>query len=191
MFNSEVKITNYFNQVTNTLKNIDKSKINQFVNLLLETYENENTIFVFGNGGSGATASHFCADLIMGVSYNLNKKFKAICLNDNVPNLSAVANDYSYENIFVGPLKNFLKKGDLVVGISGSGNSLNVIKAIDYANDMGVKTVAFCGYEGGIIKKKTHLSIHVNINDMEVSEDIHLIVSHCVKQILAERIKTI
>ena len=163
--------------------------IDQFVHLLLDTYHNERTIFVFGNGGSAATASHFCGDLIKGVSYGLKKRFRAVCLSDNLPALMAIANDISYDDIFVEQLKNFLKKEDLVIGISGSGNSANVIKALEYAKDNGAKTIAICGYKGGKIKEIADLAIHANINDMEVSEDIHhLILTHCVKRLITKKL---
>ncbi len=181
----KVEIKNYLTSVNDTLNNINIEHIDQFVRLLLETYHNERNIYVFGNGGSAATASHFCGDLIKGVSYGLDKRFKATCLSDNLPALMAIANDISYDDIFIEQLKNFLKKDDLVIGISGSGNSANVVKAMDYANSMGAKTIAICGYKGGKIKDIAHLSIHATINDMEVAEDIHhLVLNHCVKRLV-------
>ncbi len=181
----EEHVDNYFSGVYSALKNLDKGNVNSFVKMLLEAYERERTIYVFGNGGSGATASHFCGDLIKGVSYGLKKRFKVICLNDNTPAMMAIANDISYDDIFVEQLKNFLQKEDLVIGISGSGNSLNVVKALEYARETGAKTVAICGYKGGKIKEIADLAIHAEIDDMEISEDIHnLVIIHSVKRIL-------
>lgn len=180
----EPKIDRYFGMITDTLNGINKKNIAEFIDLLLETYNNNGTIFIFGNGGSGTNASHFCGDFVKGVSYGMDKRFKVICLNDNVPSLTAIANDISYEDIFVEQLKNFVKKEDLVIGISGSGNSVNVIKAIEYANSIGAKTIALCGFDGGRVKKLSTLAIHANINNMEISEDIHLIIIHCVKSIM-------
>ncbi len=181
----KIEIKNYLTSVNDTLNNISIEHIDQFVRLLLDTYHNERNIYVFGNGGSASTASHFCGDLIKGVSYGLNKRFKATCLSDNLPALMAIANDISYDDIFVEQLKNFVKKDDLVIGISGSGNSANVVKAMEYANSIGAKTVAICGYKGGKIKDLAHLSIHASINDMEVAEDIHhLVLNHCVKRLV-------
>ena len=178
----------YLNNVIETLKNLDMDKMVQFANLLIETYEKEKTVFLFGNGGSAATASHLCGDMVKGLSYGMEKRFKAICLSDNTSSLMAIANDISYEDVFVEQLKNFVKKDDLVIGISGSGNSMNVVKAMEYANKIGANTVALCGYDGGKIKKIAHIAIHADINDMEVSEDIHVVVAHCIKRIVAQKL---
>ena len=185
----EKDINNYFNSVNETLNRLDKSHVNSFVSLLLDAYHNRRNIYVFGNGGSSATASHFCGDLIKGVSYGLDKRFKAICLSDNVSSMMAIANDVSYDDIFVEQLKNFLQKDDLVVGISGSGNSKNVVKALEYAKENGAKTVAICGYKGGKIKEISDLAIHAEVNDMEISEDIHnLVLIHTVKRMLTNEL---
>ncbi len=186
----ELEIKQYLTTISNTLEDLDKSKVATFVKQLLEVYNQEKTIYVFGNGGSGATASHFCGDLVKGVSYGLEKRFKAICLNDNMPAMMSIANDISYDDIFIEQLKNFMQKGDLVVGISGSGNSVNVVKALEYAKEKGVKTAAICGYKGGKIKEIADISIHVEVPDMEVSEDIHnLIMIHCVKRVLTNELE--
>jgi len=182
-------IEDYFTKNIDAINRIDKNLIIQFVDLLLNAYNNKKTIFIFGNGGSAATASHFCGDLIKGVSFGLKKRFKVICLNDNIPAVLAIANDLSYQDVFVEQLKNFLEEGDLVIGISGSGNSMNVVKAIEYANSVGANTVALCGFDGGKIKNIAKLSVHAEINDMEIVEDVHLTVLHCIKQILISLIK--
>jgi rfaE bifunctional protein kinase chain/domain len=182
-------IHKYLTGVNNTLSNIDRKNISKFVEMLLEAYNNDKTIYVFGNGGSAATASHFCGDLVMGVSHGLDKRFKVVCLNDNIPSLMAIANDMSYDAIFVEQLKNFLNPGDLVVGISGSGNSINVIKGLEYANLIGGKTVAICGFKGGKIKEIAQLAVHAETDDMEITEDAHnLVIIHCVKRILCKEL---
>lgn len=185
----KTEIKQYLQSVNETISNINLENIERLVNLLMETYQKERTIYAFGNGGSAATASHFCGDLIKGVSYGLNKRFRAVCLNENLPALMAIANDSSYDDIFVEQLKNFLQEGDLVIGISGSGNSLNIIKALEYANKTGAKTVAICGFKGGKSKDIADLSIHAEISDMEISEDVHhLILTHCIKRILTNEL---
>ena len=172
-----------------SINNVNKSNIKTFVEMLIEVYNNDKNIYIFGNGGSAATASHFCGDLVKGVSYGLHKRFRAICLNDNMPALMAIANDISYDHIFIEQLKNFLNSDDIVIGISGSGNSVNVVTALEYAKNKGAKTVAICGYSGGKIKEIADLSIHAEINDMEISEDIHnLIATHCVKRMLTKEL---
>ena len=163
----------------------------QCAKMLMGVYENNGTTFVFGNGGSAANASHICGDLIKGVSYGLEKRFKIICLNDNIPALMAIANDISYDDMFLEQIKNFIGENDLVIGISGSGKSANVLRAMEYANSVAAKTVAFCGYDGGDIKNIAHLAIHADINNMEVVEDIHTIIMHCLKTILKKQISVI
>lgn len=185
----EEEIQDYFTSVNTALKNLDRSSISRFAKILLEAYNHEKTIYVFGNGGSAATASHFCGDLVKGVSYGLEKRFKVICLNDNTPVMMAIANDISYDDIFIEQLKNFLRKDDVVIGISGSGNSTNIVKALEYAQNAGAKTVAICGYKGGKIKEIADLSIHAEVDDMEISEDIHnLVITHCVKRLLTKEL---
>ena len=186
----EYDIEEYFSAVNSTLKNLNKEDITAFVQLLMDTYHKGNTIYMFGNRGSAATASHFCGDLVKGVSYGMERRFKAVCLNDNIPSMMAIANDASYDDIFVEPLKNFLRSDDLVIGISGSGNSANVVKALEYAKSKNARTVALCGYTGGKIKELADIAIHSPIEDMEVSEDVHnLVIVHCVKRMLSKELK--
>ena len=109
---------------------------------------------------------------------NQDKKFKFICLNDNIPSLMAYANDLSFEDIFVEQLKNFYQKGDIVIGISGSGNSMNVLKAIDYANENGGVTVGLTGYSGGKLIEMAQHNVHIPIDDMQIVEDLHMVLDH-------------
>jgi D-sedoheptulose 7-phosphate isomerase len=187
MKNSE--FTNYFSRLSETLKKLDIQVIDQFVEALLLARDNENTVFIFGNGGSAATASHVTGDFLKGISFGLDKRFRVMCLSDNTAGIMAISNDLGYEEIFVEQLKVFLKKDDLVIGISGSGNSANVVKAMEYAGKQGAKTIAMCGFKGGKIKELADLVIHVPINDMEITEDIHIILFHAVKQTLNKRLK--
>lgn len=181
--------TEYFEKVSATLKIVDINAISKVAELLLRARENGNGIFIFGNGGSGATASHVTGDFLKGISYGLDKRFRVQCLNDNIAGLMAISNDLSYEEIFIEQLRSFLKRDDVVIGISGSGNSVNVVKAMDFAKSAGARTVAFCGYKGGKIKDIAEFVIHVPISDMEVTEDIHIIVFHALKQILMKELK--
>lgn len=181
--------TSYFEKVSHTLQKIDMDSMNMAVEAMLRCYENGGTMFIFGNGGSGATASHVAGDFIKGISYGLEKRFKIICLNDNMPGLSAISNDLSYNEVFIEPLKNFLSDKDLVIGISGSGNSENVVKALQYAKDHNAETIAFCGFNGGKISKIADIQVHAPIADMEVTEDIHLVIFHAVKQQLMHHLK--
>lgn len=172
----------YFTLVSATLEKLDQNTLSSLEKMLLDAYHVGGTIYIFGNGGSGATASHIAGDFIKGASYGLEKRFRFICLNDNNASMMAIANDISYDDIFVEPLKNFAKPGDLVIGISGSGNSENVVKALEYAEQKNIKSVAMCGFKGGKIKAIANLAIHADVMNMEVTEDIHLIVFHSIKQ---------
>ena len=181
-------VSDYLQRVQETLPKLDMGRIGVLLDLLVQTYEAGGTIYIFGNAGSGATASHVCGDFIKGISYGLTKRFKMMCLNDNLTAVMAIANDSSYDDIFVEQLINFLGKNDLVIGISGSGNSKNVVKALAYANEHGTKTVAFCGYTGGKIKDMATVAIHVPVMDMEISESVHMMIFHSVKQALMKRL---
>lgn len=180
------KINEYLEKVKKTLDNMDRSEIETFLNVLVNAKDNDKTIFIMGNGGSASTASHFCCDFNKSLSYGKGKRFKFICLNDNVPTMMAYSNDLSYDDIFVEPLKNFFNEGDLVIGISGSGNSKNVLKAIEYANENGGITVGITGYNGGKLREISKHSVNTNINDMQISEDVHMILDHLCSSILCK-----
>ncbi len=177
-------IKDYFELVKSTLDNLDILSLEQFTDSIINVQKKGGTIYIFGNGGSGANASHFTGDLVKGVSYSSERGFKTICLNDNISSMMAYANDISYSEIFIAQLKVFLNDNDLVVGISGSGNSENIVKALEYAKSRNVKTVAICGYNGGRIKDIANIVLHADVNNMEVVEDIHLIIFHCTKTII-------
>jgi D-sedoheptulose 7-phosphate isomerase len=154
----------------------------------MKSYAEERNIFVMGNGGSGATASHWAGDVNKGCSLHLEKKFKMICLNDNIPMMMAYANDISYDDIFVEPMKNFYRPGDLAIGISGSGNSKNVLKAIEYANKNQGRTVGLCGYEGGKLHDMVDIPLLARVNDMQKIEDVHMIVVHISMQAISKKL---
>jgi len=171
-------IINYIEKLTKSLNSISIKEIEKVAEVLLDAYENEKKIFICGNGGSASTASHFACDLNKGVRVNHDKKFKIISLCDNIPIITAYSNDLSYEDIFLEQLKNFYQKGDIIIGISGSGNSENVLKALDFVNSNNGISIGFTGFNGGKLKQITHYSINSNTDDMQISEDIHLILTH-------------
>ncbi|MBW1696682.1 MAG: SIS domain-containing protein [Deltaproteobacteria bacterium] len=154
------------------------------VSSLLDAYHNQAAIFVMGNGGSAATASHFATDINKGCCWDLDKKFKMICLNDNISTLMAWANDMTYDAVFVQQMKNFFTQGDLVIGISGSGNSENVLNAIRYAKKNGGLTIGLSGFNGGNLAKLVDISLVTEAEDMQKVEDVHLIVVHMIMQAL-------
>ena len=182
-------LSNYCTGLSKTLESVSPERFEEFVHLLENAYQEGRQVFLMGNGGSGSTASHFASDLNKGVSYGRQKRFRAISLNDNLPTLTAYANDVSFEDIFVEQLRNFLRPGDVVVGISGSGNSPNVLKAIAYANSLGAHTVGLCGFQGGKLAGLVRTPILAPVYDMQKAEDIHMILLHVVMQVLGARLQ--
>ena len=177
-------IAAYFEREKKVLDAIDKAALSQVMNILEEARLDGRQIFIMGNGGSGATASHYCCDFNKGISIHKDKRYRMICLNDNIPTMMAYANDVGYENVFVGPLENFFRPGDVVIGISGSGNSENVVRAIQWAKEHGAITIAFTGYNGGKLKQIADYGVHVPVDDMQITEDLHMTLDHCMMKIL-------
>jgi D-sedoheptulose 7-phosphate isomerase len=173
-------IAGYLGRLRAVLAGLDVDEIDRFVQVLADARDEGRTLYLCGNGGSGATASHVTGDLMKGASYGMPKRFRAICLNDNAATLLAYANDVSYDDVFVEPLKNWLRPGDVVIGLSGSGNSRNVLKAIDHANENGGITVGLCGYPDGQLEKRAQVVVHPRVHDMQLAEDVHLILGHIV-----------
>jgi D-sedoheptulose 7-phosphate isomerase len=178
----------YIDLVKSTLDALDPKALDALVEAFHTTYEKGGNIYTMGNGGSGASASHAAGDFLKGASYGLDKRFKMICLNDNLPSMMAIANDIGWESIFVEPLKNFLSEDDLVIGISGSGNSKNVVNALDYANANGATTVAMSGFKGGKISQIASINVHAPVMDMEVTEDVHMVIFNIVKKQMMARL---
>ena len=177
------QIKEYINLEIETLKNLNIDAINDAMNLIYDTYEKEGTIYVFGNGGSSATASHYQNDFNKGISEYIEKKFKFLCLNDNVPTVMAIANDIGFEEIFRFQLKNKLKKHDIILAISGSGNSKNVLNAVEYAKSCGNKIIGMTGYNGGKLLELSDVSLNAPVMSMQVTEDIHMIYAHLIMSI--------
>ena len=178
----------YIDLVKSTLDALDPNALDALVEAFHTTYEKGGNIYTMGNGGSGASASHAAGDFLKGASYGLDKRFKMICLNDNLPSMMAIANDIGWESIFVEPLKNFLSEDDLVIGISGSGNSKNVVNALEYANANGATTVAMSGFKGGKISQIASINVHSPVMDMEVTEDVHMVIFNIVKKQMMARL---
>lgn len=178
-------LSHYLKQELEILQQLDLNSINQVMNVLEEARLENRKIFICGNGGSAATASHFCCDFNKGISETQESKYNFECLNDNIPTMLAVANDIGYDEVFRFPLKNKMNSNDVFIGISGSGNSKNVINAMEYANEIGGTTIAFVGYSGGRLKEIADYTIHVNINNMQITEDVHMILDHLMMYVLA------
>lgn len=171
-------IREYLEMEIKTLEALDVDMIDRGMREIEAAYRREGTIYIFGNGGSGSTASHYTNDFNKGLSENLEKKFRFVCLNENIPTVLAVANDFGYDEVFRYQLRGRLRPGDLVIGISGSGNSPNVVNAIEYAKDQGVRTLGIVGYDGGKLKRLVDVPLHVPVMNMQLSEDVHMIFDH-------------
>jgi D-sedoheptulose 7-phosphate isomerase len=183
--------TQYVDYIFDSTKNVETAQIEKFIDLLFTAYKEEKTIFVIGNGGSAANASHLAQDLAKGTRAGIDypKRIKAISLTDNVAFITALGNDDGYETVFEQQLRTFAKPGDLVIAISGSGNSPNIVKAIDWANANQMTTIGITGFNGGKLKKMNTYSLHVELNDMCTAESIHSIILHYVIIELQKRIK--
>ena len=173
--NVNTMIDTYFDLITESLGKINKKDIKTVAQLIRFC---QGQVFVFGNGGSAATASHFAQDMSKILDY------KFICLNDSVPSLTAYANDVDYNSVFKLQLSKLVRPGDLVIGISCSGNSQNVIDAIIYAKHFGYLAIGFTGFDGGSVKELAEHNIHVPSRDMQVCEDCHMIIIHTILKLL-------
>lgn len=182
---------NYKKTITNIMDTLDVSEIEKLIELLLEAYVNDKFVFVIGNGGSAANASHFAQDLAKGTRSRQDqpKRIKALSLTDNLPFITAQGNDEGYDSIFEQQLRTFASAGDLLLAISGSGNSPNIINAIQWANNEGLTTIGITGFNGGKLKEIAHHSVNVVLNDMCTSESMHSIIFHYIILELRERLK--
>ena len=180
----KAKLAAYLEEEIRVIKSLDMNVINDVMNVMENARISGHRIFICGNGGSAATASHFCCDFNKGVSEHQERKYDLECLSDNVPTMMAVANDIGYEEIFRFPLKNKMKAGDVFIGISGSGNSQNVVNAMEYAKSIGGTTIAIVGYSGGKLKEIADHCIHVNVHNMQIAEDVHMILDHLMMYVL-------
>ncbi len=179
----KAEIAKYIETEIGVLRSLDVNALNDVLNLLERTLESENMIYIMGNGGSAATASHFQNDFNKGVSEYTEKKFRFLCLNDNVPTVMAVANDIGYDEIFRFQLRGKLRPGDVVIGISGSGNSKNVLNAVEYAKECGNTVVGITGFGGGKLRELADYSLHVPVNSMQITEDVHMVFDHLMMSI--------
>lgn len=174
---------NYISYLKATLDKISLDDIQKIADTILDAYKNDNTVFILGNGGAASTASHMACDLGKGTLknvYNPNeKRLKVISLTDNVATMTAFANDLSYDDMFSQQLHNLIKPKDVLIGISGSGNTPNIIKALMYAKNQGATTIGLLGYNtGGKAKAFVDLDITIQSNSYGIIEDLHLMLNH-------------
>jgi D-sedoheptulose 7-phosphate isomerase len=179
----------YFTELKKTLEEIPMDKVERIVQMIYEAYFNNKYVFIMGNGGSASTASHFACDLGKGTICEGKPRFRVMSLNDNMPLITALSNDFGYDRVFVEQLMNLVNPGDLVISITGSGNSPNVLKAVEYAKKQGAKTIGLIGFGGG--KLQTMVDEHITVSNGNYGqvEDIHLILSHAISQYFKDMIE--
>jgi D-sedoheptulose 7-phosphate isomerase len=172
----------YLERVCEEIRRLDRRQVEALSDLIDQRWRDGRFVFIIGNGGSGANASHLCEDLAKCTlrDFHGQRRLKVLSLTDNSPWITAVANDIGYDAVFVEPLKNLAGPGDLLVAISGSGNSPNVLRAVEWANANGLETVGVTGFDGGRLKRLAHHALHAEVDDMGVVESLHQVVFHWV-----------
>ena len=178
----------YFRALTDVIARMPLSVINGIVDVILGAYHERRTVFLYGNGGSAALASHCACDLGKGTSNGDERRLRVVSLTDNVPLITAWANDSAYEHIFVEQLRNLLRPDDISFAISASGNSPNVVNALQYSRDAGAKNIGITGFGGGRMTALCDLCLVVPSDNMQLVEDLHLSVSHSVFTSVRHRI---
>lgn len=194
MLGESLGIRDYFSRLCDELKRLDVAELEGFSEAIFEAWLHRRSVFVCGNGGSAATASHLAQDLAKGVIREQDlrsfavPRFKALSLTANISWLTALGNDLGYDQVFVQQLANFAQAGDVLIAISGSGNSPNIVTAVSWANDHGLVTLGMTGFDGGRLRKIQQKGVHVALDDMEMVESIHSCVCHWVVDNLRARI---
>lgn len=181
-------VDTYLSELETAIASLSRDGIRAIVDALMGVWEGSGTAYLIGNGGSASTASHMMNDLMKFTSIEGCKRFRAVALTDNVPLMTALGNDVDFEDIFVEPLKNLLEPSDAVVALSGSGNSPNVLKAIDYANSVGAVTIGLCGSPGGRLSMMAQHVLRIPAERIAQQEDGHLILNHVIASAMRERI---
>jgi len=180
-------LENYKTRLNILLNLIEIDVLEQVVTCMINAFKNGNIVYVVGNGGSAATASHMQADFSFFVRYFTKFRPRMIALTDNVPLMTAIGNDNAFEDIFVEQMKGHFSKGDVLISISASGNSANVVKAAELANELGGTSIAFVGFQGGILKEVSKITMHTPNpkGDYGPIEDLHMILGHLIVNYLS------
>jgi D-sedoheptulose 7-phosphate isomerase len=171
-------LNTYLQEVAQTLSQLPRQPLDRIAEALWETYERDGTILICGNGGSAASASHFACDLAKLTISGDSRRVRALALTDNIPLITAWSNDQAYADVFVEQLIGLYRPGDLLFAISGSGNSPNVLRAVEWANDRGAPTIGLTGFDGGKLARLARLGLHVDNHSMPQVEDIHITICH-------------
>jgi D-sedoheptulose 7-phosphate isomerase len=194
MLGTKLNPTQFLDRVGEELKKIDPAQVQSLADAIYGCYEKRATVFVIGNGGSGSNASHLCEDLGKGTirredfDNDRKRRLRILSLTDNTPYILAWGNDEGFDRVFVEQLKNLADPGDLLIAISGSGNSPNILRAVEWANRNGITTFGCTGFAGGKLQALAHKNLHVPLDDMGIVESIHLTAFHWVVDNLHKRI---
>jgi len=171
-------VDDYFSQLTSAIEGVDNDAVSAWIDRLVRARSEGATIFVAGNGGSAATASHFATDLGKGASYGKDERFRVVALTDSMSTITAYANDFSYDVVFAEQLRNIGGPGDVLVTISGSGSSPNIIAVIETAKELGIDVVALTGFDGGSSGPLADIHVNVPSEHMGRIEDVHMALCH-------------
>lgn len=183
------RVRNYLSCVAGLLQDAPAEDIRKAADMVLDAYRKGKQVFIMGNGGSAATASHLACDLQKGIGcLSTEKKFRVMALTDNVPIMTAWANDTDYSNIFAEQLATWVMPGDLVIGISGSGNSPNIIRGIETAKSKGAITIGMSGFQGGKLAEVADHNIVIKSDNMQHIEDVHVVIAHLIFRYLLEEL---
>ena len=175
-------IDRYFSELTDAISQVPQDQVEKVVQHIYRAYRESKQVFILGNGGSASTASHFCCDLGKGAVVDGKPRLRVMSLNDNMALLSAYANDCGYESVFVEQMKNLLQKGDVVICITASGNSPNVVRAIEFANEAGTTTIGLLGFGGGKARELVTEDVTIDNRNYGQVEDVHMFLAHCVSR---------
>jgi len=182
-------LSDYLKNLVDAISGTDVKNIKKAILIIKNTIKNKGTIYVCGNGGSAAIANHYVCDYLKFLRQYTKYRPKIISLSNSIETITAISNDIDYKKIFSYQAEVLCEKRDLIILISSSGNSKNIIELLKFANQKKIKTIGFSGFEGGILKKKSNLSIHINVNNYGIAEDSHHILMHVIIQYLIEEIK--
>jgi D-sedoheptulose 7-phosphate isomerase len=194
MLGTKLDVRPFLDRVAQELARIDSAEVKALADAIWSCYQQRRFVFVIGNGGSGSNASHFCEDLGKGTlrredfDNDAKQRLRIVSLTDNTPYILAWGNDEGFDRVFVEQLKNLASPGDLLIAISGSGNSPNILRAVDWANRNGLKTFGCTGFSGGKLRTLAQQGLHVPLDDMGIVESIHLTAFHWVVDDLHRRI---
>src|SRR5271166_3702047 len=190
MIGATMSAGDYLSRVCDEIQRLDTADVEKVSDLIEQAYDSERFVFIIGNGGSGANASHLCEDLAKCTlcDFENQRRLKVLSLTDNTAGIMAWGNDEGYDRIFVEQLKNFASPGDLLLAISGSGNSPNILKAVEWANRHDLITVGITGFGGGKLRSLAHHSLHAAVDDMGIAESLHQVVFHWIIDDLYRRL---